>query len=202
MHFGCHKCETDCPMDIDIKQGVGQLSCIGCGECVDACNDVLGKRGIHGLIEFRYGTEPERATKLLTLPQKLGLWDGRRVGVALTLFVFLAITLWNVYGTRPLQATLGGKWSHHAHGGNRPEHVHADADGRRAAGENCRLLVDGLAGTSVTPSFVHLEARDTVNIPVTVNAPAARAGRQRITLHITDGNAATLAPVIFYTPDH
>ena len=27
----CGKCVTDCPMGIDIKQGVGQLACIGCG---------------------------------------------------------------------------------------------------------------------------------------------------------------------------
>ena len=33
--ISCHKCEMDCPMEIDIKQGVGQHGCIGCGECVD-----------------------------------------------------------------------------------------------------------------------------------------------------------------------
>ena len=65
-------------MGIDIKQGVGQHACIGCGECIDSCNDVLGRRGKAGLIEFRYGTEPDRATKALTPPQRLGLWDARR----------------------------------------------------------------------------------------------------------------------------
>ena len=71
----CHKCETDCPMGIDIKQGVGQHGCIGCGECVDACNDVLGLRGKAGLIEFRYGTAPERVTQNFDIdpaPRPLG----------------------------------------------------------------------------------------------------------------------------------
>lgn len=38
----CHKCIYVCPTGIDIRQGL-QLDCIGCGACVDACNDVMRK---------------------------------------------------------------------------------------------------------------------------------------------------------------
>ncbi|MEZ5931626.1 MAG: cytochrome c oxidase accessory protein CcoG [Alphaproteobacteria bacterium] len=40
----CNQCVAVCPMGIDIRDGL-QLECIGCGLCVDACNDVMGKVG-------------------------------------------------------------------------------------------------------------------------------------------------------------
>jgi cytochrome c oxidase accessory protein FixG len=38
----CNKCVVVCPMGIDIRDGL-QLSCIGCGLCIDACNSVMEK---------------------------------------------------------------------------------------------------------------------------------------------------------------
>ncbi len=48
----CKQCVAVCPTGIDIRDGL-QLECIGCGLCVDACNDVMAR--IHrpqGLIAF------------------------------------------------------------------------------------------------------------------------------------------------------
>ncbi len=38
----CKQCVAVCPMGIDIRDGF-QLECIGCGLCVDACNEVMAK---------------------------------------------------------------------------------------------------------------------------------------------------------------
>ena len=38
----CHACVHVCPTGIDIRDGL-QLSCIGCGLCIDACNHVMDK---------------------------------------------------------------------------------------------------------------------------------------------------------------
>lgn len=38
----CNRCVFVCPMGIDIRDGL-QLQCIGCGLCVDACNEVMHK---------------------------------------------------------------------------------------------------------------------------------------------------------------
>ena len=38
----CNQCVAVCPMGIDIRAGL-QLECIGCGLCVDACNQVMAK---------------------------------------------------------------------------------------------------------------------------------------------------------------
>ncbi len=40
----CNQCVAVCPTGIDIRDGL-QLECIGCGLCIDACNDVMAKVG-------------------------------------------------------------------------------------------------------------------------------------------------------------
>ncbi len=40
----CKQCVAVCPTGIDIRDGI-QLECIGCGLCIDACNDVMDKVG-------------------------------------------------------------------------------------------------------------------------------------------------------------
>ncbi|MCW5729623.1 MAG: cytochrome c oxidase accessory protein CcoG [Alphaproteobacteria bacterium] len=40
----CRACIAVCPTGIDIRDGM-QLECIGCGLCIDACNDIMGKVG-------------------------------------------------------------------------------------------------------------------------------------------------------------
>ena len=51
----CHICVQVCPVGIDIRQGL-QYECIGCGACIDGCNQVMDKMGYpKGLI--RYTTE-------------------------------------------------------------------------------------------------------------------------------------------------
>jgi cytochrome c oxidase accessory protein FixG len=40
----CHQCFMVCPTGVDIRKGL-QLDCIGCGLCIDACNEVMGKVG-------------------------------------------------------------------------------------------------------------------------------------------------------------
>jgi cytochrome c oxidase accessory protein FixG len=40
----CFQCLAVCPTGVDIRAGM-QLDCIGCGLCIDACNDVMAKVG-------------------------------------------------------------------------------------------------------------------------------------------------------------
>lgn len=41
----CDNCVVVCPTGIDIRDG-NQLECIGCGLCIDACNNVMDKLGL------------------------------------------------------------------------------------------------------------------------------------------------------------
>ncbi len=38
----CHACVATCPTGIDIRQGL-QLECIGCAQCIDACDAIMTK---------------------------------------------------------------------------------------------------------------------------------------------------------------
>lgn len=48
----CYRCVNVCPTGVDIREGL-QMGCIGCGLCIDACNDVMAKvERPKGLIRF------------------------------------------------------------------------------------------------------------------------------------------------------
>lgn len=60
----CRRCVNVCPTGIDIRDGL-QMGCIGCGLCVDACDDVMAKidRPV-GLIRFDVeGSEQARSAR-------------------------------------------------------------------------------------------------------------------------------------------
>ncbi len=55
----CHACVTVCPTGIDIRDGL-QMECIGCAQCIDACDDIMAKtHQPPGLI--RYTSQDELA---------------------------------------------------------------------------------------------------------------------------------------------
>ena len=200
----CGRCETVCPMGIDIKQGVGQLACIGCGECVDACSDVLGKRGKAGLIEFRYGVEPERQTRSLTFRQRWGLWDRKRGAVVLTLLACLSVVLWNMYGRLPLAASViaNGAITRDARQ-VRNTYLLTLANGTPDE-QRCRISVDGLVGGRIVPTpFLTVGARDRRSVSLTVAAPASALSadsRTPIRLRVQAGREQATVKTIFFAP--
>jgi cytochrome c oxidase accessory protein FixG len=57
----CNACVTVCPTGIDIRDGL-QMECVGCAQCIDACDSVMDKLGRdRGLI--RYTSQAELAGK-------------------------------------------------------------------------------------------------------------------------------------------
>lgn len=85
----CKKCVRVCHMGIDIRNSPYQMECIHCGECIDACEDVLGRLGKPGLIHYAWGERGELLTdKKTPLLKRLGLRDAKRVIVALVLLFY------------------------------------------------------------------------------------------------------------------
>jgi polyferredoxin len=72
----CNLCVKVCPMEIDIRNGPYQIECTRCGNCIDACNLVLGKKKRPGLLGFDFGSA--------TLTQ----WDPKRLLVAVSTIGF------------------------------------------------------------------------------------------------------------------
>lgn len=55
----CNACVATCPTGIDIREGL-QMECIGCAQCIDACDAIMAKVGqAPGLI--RYASQDELA---------------------------------------------------------------------------------------------------------------------------------------------
>ena len=68
----CNLCAKVCPMEIDIRNGPYQIECTRCGNCIDACNLILGKKKRPGLLAFDFGSAA------------LTQWDAKRVLVAVS----------------------------------------------------------------------------------------------------------------------
>jgi len=67
----CHMCVTTCPTGIDIRDGL-QLECIGCAQCIDACNSVMTKIGKPtGLIRYTSQRAVETRKARLLRPRVL-----------------------------------------------------------------------------------------------------------------------------------
>jgi cytochrome c oxidase accessory protein FixG len=87
----CKKCVRICHMGIDIRTSPYQIECIHCGECIDACVDVLGRLGKQGLIHYVWGEKGEKlgeSDKQKSLFYRLGFRNAKRVVVSLVVLLY------------------------------------------------------------------------------------------------------------------
>jgi len=87
----CKQCVVVCPMGIDIRKGL-QLECIGCGLCIDACDDVMKKVGRPtGLIA--YDTDENVVRRWMKQPAKPFSVLRPRIIVYATVLVITALIM-------------------------------------------------------------------------------------------------------------
>ncbi|MCC6588513.1 MAG: 4Fe-4S binding protein [Bryobacterales bacterium] len=84
----CKKCVRVCHMEIDIRESPFQIECIHCGECVDACQDVLRRLGRKTLIHYAWGAKGELLEAKAPWYLKFGLRDPKRVAIMLVIFFY------------------------------------------------------------------------------------------------------------------
>ncbi len=63
-------------MGIDIRQSPFQIECVHCGECIDACDEILARLGKPGLIHYAWGEKGPLASP--SARQPLGRQARRR----------------------------------------------------------------------------------------------------------------------------
>jgi cytochrome c oxidase accessory protein FixG len=102
----CRKCVRVCEMGIDIRKGPFQIECVHCGDCVDACEDVLRRVGHEGLIQYRWGGNRPDGARREPLPWRLGLRDGKRVVLLLLLAAYLCAMGVALAMRRPVLVTI------------------------------------------------------------------------------------------------
>jgi cytochrome c oxidase accessory protein FixG len=87
----CKKCVRVCEMGIDIRTSPFQIECVHCGDCIDACEDVLRKVGKPGLIHYAYGEKPAPFPALKeSWYRRLGIRDAKRVAILLVLLFYIS----------------------------------------------------------------------------------------------------------------
>jgi cytochrome c oxidase accessory protein FixG len=95
----CKSCVAVCPTGIDIRDGL-QLQCIGCGLCIDACNEIMQRVGRpSGLIAFSSQAMREAArsgVKDVTAVLRAALLRPRTAVYALVLLLGSGLMLWSL----------------------------------------------------------------------------------------------------------
>jgi polyferredoxin len=71
----CNYCVTHCFLDLDPRQTEIYDTCINCGECITACNNLQAKKGLKGLLSFKIGDR--EASRLSILKTRLSSLSSR-----------------------------------------------------------------------------------------------------------------------------
>lgn len=71
----CNYCVTHCFLDLDPRKTEIYDTCINCGECITACNNLQAKKGGKGLLSFKIGDQD--ANRLSVLKTKLSSLSSR-----------------------------------------------------------------------------------------------------------------------------
>jgi cytochrome c oxidase accessory protein FixG len=163
----CYRCVAVCPTGIDIRNGT-QLECVGCANCIDACDEVMHKLG--------------RPKGLVRYDSQRGFETGQRRFVRGRMFLYAALLLLGVavFGLavtrrRPFEASLvrnpGQAYSLEG------ERVHNVFDlqliNKRPGARRFTIMVTGPEGaeTLVAAQSVELESLADRRIPVHVFVP-------------------------------
>jgi cytochrome c oxidase accessory protein FixG len=86
----CKKCVRVCHMGIDIRDSPFQIECVHCGECIDACDQIMARLGKPGLIHYAWGEGGSVIETEKSWYRKLGMRDAKRVVVALVTLFYLS----------------------------------------------------------------------------------------------------------------
>jgi cytochrome c oxidase accessory protein FixG len=184
--IACNACVVTCPTGIDIRQGL-QMECIGCTQCIDACDEVMEKIGKpRGLI--RYSSQDGLAGR------KSGILRPRTVVYPLALLLVFGALGFSLAGKSSADVTLlrglGIPYSELASGeiSNqiRIKVVNRGAEDRQYHFE----LLDLQEGSMIAPENpLTVPAGKAVTTAAFVNAPRElfASGEREVRLRISDG---------------
>ncbi len=94
----CKKCVRICHMGIDIRDSPYQIECIHCGECIDACEEIMTKVKRPTVVEYSWGQDGPKLEAEAGKPwwYRLGIRDAKRRIVLLVMLCYasgLAVAL-------------------------------------------------------------------------------------------------------------
>jgi polyferredoxin len=184
----CKKCVRVCPMEIDIRDSPKQIECVHCGECIDACTDVLGRLGRPTLIHYAWG----EAGTLTGNPQepwyqRIGFRDTKRVALLFVVLFYFSGLMTALSMRRPvlvqLRADRGQKLYEKDKAGRIVNTYRAKLTNRGKSAAAVTFYVKGLDSAAVEPAgAVLVDAGEEVEQQVQVRAPAPAADVTHVTI--------------------
>lgn len=100
----CSICVQVCPTGIDIRDGL-QYMCIGCGACIDACNQVMDKMNYpRGLV--RYTTERAMLNRESNQSARSHLFRPRILIYSSIVFILTSVFLFSLFTRNPLRVDV------------------------------------------------------------------------------------------------
>ncbi|MBL8171109.1 MAG: 4Fe-4S binding protein [Acidobacteria bacterium] len=206
----CKKCVRVCHMGIDIRNSPYQIECIHCGECVDACEDVLGRFGKDGLIHYAWGEKGELLSdKRTPLLKRLGLRDAKRVAVAAILLfyasgLFVALSLRDnvLVKIMPVRASL----YRIGDDGRVYNKFRLTVANRQSRDASVTLSLNQLPQAQIQlPQPLQLQASQELQMEFEIAVPPgalpAGVNHFEIVSHATPGDDSTTAKMTFITPN-
>jgi polyferredoxin len=149
---GCHYCASKCFLDLDPRSTDVFDSCINCGECVDACNQMHRKEGKPGLLRFEFGARQPGAGAPAPRPRRnneYSLFGRARWALP---FSFLGLTMfaWGIWTYEPYHLSVDHGT---AAGGQAVSEYQIAIANKKYRPENVHITVNG-----IDPAKVHLSA--------------------------------------------
>ncbi len=102
----CKKCVRTCEMGIDIRKSPYQIECIHCADCIDACNEILGKMGRKGLIHYSWGESEIPDNLRESWFRRIGIRDAKRVIILLIMLIYGVALYVAISLRRPVLVTI------------------------------------------------------------------------------------------------
>jgi len=205
----CKKCVRVCHMGIDIRDSPYQIECVHCGECIDACVEILGKVGKPGLIHYVWGEKGELLGQKAPWHRRLGLRDAKRAVVILILLFYLSGLTVALSMRKPVlvqvapvrttmyQVTPDGRIANHfrirlANRSSRPAAV--------------TLSIEGLPGAVISPSQdprrlePGQELQQEFDVVVTKSRAASEVNHFKVVARVTPEQSPDEFPMTFLMP--
>jgi cytochrome c oxidase accessory protein FixG len=177
----CTLCVQVCPTGIDIRDGL-QYMCIGCGACVDACDQVMDKMGYEpGLIRYTSG---KAITDRLTQSQVRKRVFRPRVLVYCSILALIIVAFLVSLATRTtLRVDVirdRGSLGREIPGGLIENVYQLQIINASEAGIDLQLSAEGLDGLKIVnandnQAMVHIDPASNKLVPVVVTLPAGKA---------------------------
>lgn len=135
----CSYCETVCPVDINPRDTLTYDSCINCGECVTACNNLPKHRETGGLLSFRFGKRADKQ-EIHNRVALTGLF--RRASWVFPVFVLgVGLFSWGIISYEPVHMSVYRADIHH---GDRIQDYRIHIAHKKFGSEEVSVSVSGL----------------------------------------------------------